>query len=206
MHAHTCSNGSPAGKHQWKAYFGMACSAAVLSQLMSFECCKTLTSKPHFQSREEPSQGVRPDKYIGFSTSTGKFYRVHIGSINVVVTINILSAFHPHMDTAWWFTATLGRGLVEQQVPYCLGLWQSFQLLCYKPAWETAVLSVLYLQCWQAVQACICISFVPFAFFPFFLFSVDSSNIWPSAQWALSTLFPDWGCGSLGMGMLPTPS
>jgi hypothetical protein len=63
--APTCSNGSHSGKYQWKAYFGMACRAAVLSLLMFSECCKTLTSKPHFQSREEPSQGLRYDKYIG---------------------------------------------------------------------------------------------------------------------------------------------
>jgi hypothetical protein len=38
-----------------------------------FERCKTLTSKCHFQSREEPSQGLRPGKYDGFGTSGSPF-------------------------------------------------------------------------------------------------------------------------------------
>ena len=102
-----------------------------------FECCKTLTSKP-ILSREEPSQGVRPGKYGGFGMRA--YPRVYISLNNqVVVTIDILSPFHPHMDMR--FFATLGSWGAVQRVPSCLGLRESLQLLRYEPAQETAVAS-----------------------------------------------------------------
>ena len=133
-------------------------------------------------------------------------YCAHTGSRKTMLMIRPFT-FHPYLGITQWFVATGEGGTAGRRGFIFFWVWKSHSVkFCYELAWrwEPSLSLSLSLCGWQMDWVWICVSWVSFGDFGYFLFFVYScthGHLSSDCLWYI----PDGGCGRWGMGRLSAP-